>query len=463
MFSLLGTSASFAETGSYLTTKEVALKEQEGFESASPKATHDFERDKEKAREWAEKRYSGWQKDLDKNEREEISRYGNNIDVANEINMHLEDTRGEVLEDSKFKKSIEEIDKALKNEKTDQPMYVYHRVNENFFGLEVGSLRSGVEINLEKFTEFKKDFVEPQSILKENGYINASLHGESPNLSKEPSIYIKLKVPQGVHGGYIGNFLAKEEANDFLIERGQGIQISNASIINQKGREFIKLEAELITDEKLKNELEKYNKELNDELGLNLVHLDLTERFFSSNYKTAQEAVKAIKGINTDFLEEAIDVLNIDYEKEYLLDLVDDKITKYESFKFLAGKDSNQLDPDGNPIKYDDINGLHLSLRDHATIVNFKKSPEPILDTLHELGHALDDLIFFTISEKQEFTQIHQEEQPSFLPDPYFKSRKEYFAECFAYYYSPDSNLKNKLKVEAEQSYNFIKNLKIEY
>ncbi|HDR7987429.1 TPA: hypothetical protein QCY63_005817 [Bacillus cereus] len=64
-------------------------------------------------------------------------------------------------------------------------IYVYQRVSEQFFGLTEGTLRTGININREEFGVFKNFYIHNQSILIENGYMEVSLSGISPNLAKE--------------------------------------------------------------------------------------------------------------------------------------------------------------------------------------------------------------------------------------------------------------------------------------
>ncbi|WP_341466337.1 anthrax toxin lethal factor-related metalloendopeptidase, partial [Bacillus cereus] len=260
-----------------------------------------------------------------------------------------------------------------------------------------------------------------------------------------PPIYIKLEVPQGIHGGYIGNFLAKEGANDFLIERGQGIQINKASIINQKGKEFVKLEAELVTQQGLTKELERYNKELNNELkeifitveDHDLVQLNLKGRFFTQNYNESKRIIDAMKNFPTDFL----DLLNLrskELSKTPNIRILDD---------YINGEEKT-------------TEGIHYFYGEHETYISLRAAKNPRLTALHEIGHALDDLIFDDISKEREFNDLFDEESKNF-PENWYgrKDEHEYFAECFALFYYPNDVINNALKLKAPKTYEFIKNL----
>ncbi|WP_277996883.1 anthrax toxin lethal factor-related metalloendopeptidase, partial [Bacillus cereus] len=258
-----------------------------------------------------------------------------------------------------------------------------------------------------------------------------------------PPIYIKLEVPKGIHGGYIGNFLTKEGANDFLIERGQGIQINKASIINQKGKEFIKLEAKLITDEKLEDEMEKYNRELNNKLKENfisiedhdLVQIDLSGRFFTKNYIISKLIIDSLAKIPSDF----IDLINMSaqsHSDKPNIRIIDD---------YINGEEKTE--------------GIHYSDGEHATYISLRVSRNPIYTTYHEIAHAADDFLFSFISLDEEFKELFKKESANFPEGWYGKTdEKEYFAECFAlFYYSIETN--NNLKSKAIQTYNFIEKL----
>ncbi|HHB1656611.1 TPA: ADP-ribosyltransferase [Bacillus cereus] len=427
---------------------------------------HDFEKNKDEAKKWAEERYSDWQERLlTRLEKEEIMDFMNNKEDAQQLNNYLEDTRGNIPETSEYRENIERLDKGLKRVKTEQAMFVYQRVSEQYFGHEVGSFREdSIKIDQTKFDEFKEKFIQNQGILKENGYMEASLSGISPNLAKEPCIYIRLKVPQGIHGGYTGNLQGTEGGtHDFLLNRGYGIQFTDAKIITEKGKQYIKVEAELLTKEKLDRKIKEYNQELNDSLDLtsqNLILLDLTGRFISSNYQKAQHIITTMKDIDKTLLE-YYSLGTTEYSAEPNFKWVDYPVTHHRAFAHLKGKISNSGQP------YDNLPGLHLTdpWGNHDTIVNlskYKNQDLMLLISIHELGHAIDDLGLSNISKQKKFFEIYNEEKDSGIMDntPSFKrNAQEYFAQCFAFYNLPHSDFHERLKVTAPKTYEFMSNL----
>ncbi|ERI93879.1 hypothetical protein HMPREF1982_01381 [Clostridiales bacterium oral taxon 876 str. F0540] len=81
---------------------------------------------------------------------------------------------------------------------------------------------------------------------------------------------------------------------------------------------------------------------------------------------------------------------------------------------------------------------------------------------VHEVGHAVDYILFNNISQSDEFKSIFSKEGANFLnksgQEHYIENSAEYFAETFNYYYSSYSTRKY-LKDRAPQSYNFLKAL----
>ncbi|BAR87696.1 uncharacterized protein KNN_06963 (plasmid) [Bacillus thuringiensis serovar tolworthi] len=407
----------------------------------------DFEGKKEEAKKWANERYKNWHdRLLTATEKNEIKEYMNNKGMAQQVNHDLEDTRGNINEDNKYKETIEKIDKGLKKEKTDQLMYVYQRVSEQFFGLTEGALRTGININREEFGVFKKNFIQNQVFLKENGYIEASLSGESSNLAQEPSIYMKLKVPAGTHGGYTGGFQGSEGGtHDYLLDRGYGLQFTDAKIITQKGKEYIKIEAKLLTKEELDRRVEEYSEELNSLLEYDvvtieehpLVNLKFNGRYPIESFEKSKSIIEAMKKVPTDFLD-LLNLRSMDLTEEANIQIIDDYINGDKT-----------------------LGGLHLGSGSHTTYVSLRAAKNPAFTALHEIGHALDDMIFDVISEKEELTQLFNQESINFAEDWYGRENQtEYFAECFALYYYPHQIVNNELKRRAPQTYEFISNLK---
>ncbi|PGT99130.1 hypothetical protein COD21_31450 [Bacillus cereus] len=81
---------------------------------------------------------------------------------------------------------------------------------------------------------------------------------------------------------------------------------------------------------------------------------------------------------------------------------------------------------------------------------------------LHEFGHAIDKLLpdkgtDHGITKTQTFINAYNLEKDKTNFDDYFKSTPaEFFAEVFAYLYSPDPRLREKIKREAPETCKII-------
>lgn len=414
----------------------------------------DFEGKKEEAKKWADERYKNWQERLlTKAEKEEITDYMNDKEAAQALNKYLEDRRGNIPENSDFRENIERIDKGLKKEKTDQMMYIYQRVHEGYFGHEVNSFRTGMSIKLEKFSEFKEKFITNNGIIRENGYIETSLSGESSNLAKEPCMIIRLKVPAGTHGGYTGSLQegGQEGTHDFLLDRGYGLQFTDAKIIVQKGKEYIKVEANLLTKAKLEEKITDYSDKLNKELLESniitikehpLVKLNFTGRFLNENFKKSDSIIEAMKSLPIDFL----DLVNL--RSKYIAE--DLGLPNSPNVRIIDEYINGEVN----------LEGLHVNSGEHESYISLRVAYDPSNTALHEIGHAIDDMLFDHISIKDDFSKLFEQEAQNFEEGWYGrKSSAEFFAECFALYYNSNPIVKERLKTIAPQTYEFIRTL----
>ncbi|MCD2338401.1 anthrax toxin lethal factor-related metalloendopeptidase [Bacillus cereus] len=159
-----------------------------------------------------------------------------------------------------------------------------------------------------------------------------------------------------------------------------------------------------------------------------------------------------MKNVNQLFWEKLYEGFK-QYKSSYApFNIVDYPPTNHPAFEYLKNTEN------------DHALGLHLIEYGHETIISLKNITAnhqlASFTALHELGHALDDLVFKDISLTHDFDKIHKREQPSFIPGGHFEKVQEYFAECFAYYYYIGPENSNQiLKDEAPKTYEFISNL----
>ncbi|PFK06903.1 ADP-ribosyltransferase [Bacillus cereus] len=213
--------------------------------SAAPITNHmtdsklDFKEDRERAHEWGTVSYGTWLRGLTLTEHRAIDQYsGGDYRI---INNYLRFHEGNLGADSVLDPKIQQIDKALKRAKTLDTITVYRRVGETAFGLEANSLRVGSRIDPEKARAFAETFI--NKTRKEHAYMSTSLVKQPVNVFP---ILLHITVPKGAHGAYIESISQKPEEMELLLARGYTYQIDGISIVNENGRESLKVSARLI-------------------------------------------------------------------------------------------------------------------------------------------------------------------------------------------------------------------------
>ncbi|WP_052327264.1 anthrax toxin lethal factor-related metalloendopeptidase [Nosocomiicoccus massiliensis] len=139
--------------------------------------------------------------------------------------------------------------------------------------------------------------------------------------------------------------------------------------------------------------------------------------------------------------------------------LSDLPMTEFPEFSNLKG-----VVPRGHTDTWDNIPGLggfQSYVRVGASEPGIKNNHGDVNLELHEFGHIVDSFLVdgTTISNKEEFVQIHAEEHEKMFPgQPYFKYVEEYFAESFAYYYL-SQDTRNILSSRAPKTAAFLENM----
>jgi len=139
--------------------------------------------------------------------------------------------------------------------------------------------------------------------------------------------------------------------------------------------------------------------------------------------------------------------------------LVDGPITNEPEYKHLKGVTPRGWEGTGKT--WDDVPGVG----GNPVIVrigysDYNKGHGSINLELHETAHAIDSLVFNSISATKEFQHVWKKEVNNvYKGDPYFTSYvEEYFAESFAKYYLNETS-KKELKDKTPLTYQFIEDL----
>ena len=156
--------------------------------------------------------------------------------------------------------------------------------------------------------------------------------------------------------------------------------------------------------------------------------------------------VEDLKKVNTSILQEL-------KNKKLKIYVLNESITNHPDLKHKKGDTA-----------WDDIAGIYSPTK-KSIYINTKKDNEYSSKSLmlHELGHAIDFLIFSNISNKLSFKTIHEKEVDDFIDmtglesiSEYYKNdSSEFLAEALTFYFS-DTHTRNRLKRNCPETFKLI-------
>lgn len=199
----------------------------------------DFKEDKETAREWGVEAYGSWLRSLSLVEQRALDKYTGGDYLR--INNYLRFYEGELGVSGVLDSTIRDMDKALNRAKIPDTIKVYRRVGETAFGLKPDSLRVENRIDREEARKFAENFI--NTTRKEHAFTSTSIVSQPVNVFP---ILLHITVPKGAHGAYVESISQKPEEMEFLLARGYSYKIDGISIVNEEGREVLKVSAELV-------------------------------------------------------------------------------------------------------------------------------------------------------------------------------------------------------------------------
>lgn len=217
----------------------------------------DFGRSAELAKKWAEKAYHEWFWDkLSSKETSalnEYTRFG-----YKKINRYLNETNGQLVKETdalsqKYRikdlnEQIETIDNALEKIQIPDSINVYKRVDERYFSLEIDELRNENGQMKQKLVKKIHDIYITKEI-KQYNFISTSLINEPEHITFnyiEFPILMKIKVPKGIHGGYLGQISNYQDELEMLLKRNYTFRYDRFSIIKEINMETLKAEITLL-------------------------------------------------------------------------------------------------------------------------------------------------------------------------------------------------------------------------
>ncbi|MFD1738388.1 toxin [Bacillus salitolerans] len=202
----------------------------------------------------------------------------------------------------------------------------------------------------------------------------------------------------------------------------------------------------------------KYNEQLSTEL-LSIEHIILLEEIIvlpnESFYKDdAIQMIENVSKIHPNILKKTV-------ENKVKLKLFTGSLTDQPGLTHLKG-----IMPKGY-VRYtwDDVPGAGGAKMAYAKIGHSHKGKGhgSINLELHELAHSIDNHVFNSLRDDQEFLKIWKEESSVLFPDqPYFINHvEEYFAEVFAMYYLSFFT-QTELYIHAPKTYYYLQQLEAE-
>jgi hypothetical protein len=163
------------------------------------------------------------------------------------------------------------------------------------------------------------------------------------------------------------------------------------------------------------------------------------------------EYADAIDKITKDLSLVPPEYLKVLYDKQVFIRTVVGSITDGKEF-------TEVVDLRKYKDIYKDYGGLFMG--DHIIIRRDEMYGGGV--AIHEVGHAVDHLMFNNISNSAEFKGIYNKEAEKFYnkigQEHYLENEMEYFAEAFNYYYY-SYDVRKYLKSRAPETYEFIRKL----
>ncbi|MFV5894580.1 MULTISPECIES: ADP-ribosyltransferase [unclassified Bacillus cereus group] len=399
-----------------------------------------------------------------------IRRADGNIDfIEKTIDVDVNNKRIQ-LDANDIRKTIRTLDTALmKSKQIEKDTHVYKYLS----AIDVGFRKPiYAEDNIEKIDRDSFRYISKNLKYGISGvYLDAYLKKKA-SLDKG-QILLDLKLPKGTHFGYLDN------DDHILLPRDQGIIITNARIIVEKGKERIKLDAELVDKNVVKNRIKTIENSINEKFRdaietstsihreneipietklVNIVTHSLNASFTVNRAETLLHVLT--QSIPNDLLIKTLEQMRHNAP----ITITDSKFENVEKELGLDASNSGSY-----ALAYYDLKKkqLVLNLSNHSHSINplqETRDGDPAISAdvetlLHEFGHAVDDLILNDLSSTEEFKELYEKEKNNIKIEEYMKIHpREFFASAFAYLFSPNTQYQMRIKQEAPKTVAFIQN-----
>lgn len=434
----------------------------------------DFEHDKVGAEKWAKEYYKKWNDSLPKEQVDSLKELKDPSSEDYNINITLKFLGGDINNrpidgkeiTERYKKDIEAIDKALNNRagKTSDKMYVYkdmeiYDFNKMFPEGIVDSSNSN-KIDMNKLKDFKKNL----SYGISSDYLIVKLAERTGG--EEGTLKWRIEIPSGTKTGHLGE-------DQLVFERNTGLEITNIKVINQQGKEYVRIDAKLVAKDKIDARIKEtevsLNKSWNELFGLppstQFIQLRASDRFASSVMEGVRSQInEMVSNVPNHLVRRIVDYM---VEKNGKFIFTDNLIRNIPEAYFPQEPTKETLNKYMNEVK-----GIFNNHNRDLIVRGYSEGSGVIhadnVETLtHEFGHAFDYYLSHlfqldqqgrAISDYKKFQDIFAKEGNN-LTEYGKTSSAEYFAETFMMMHSNNPEIRAEVKQKAPETFKYITDL----
>lgn len=443
----------------------------------------DFARDKVGAEKWAKEHYKKWGNLLKNSDEKVINELKEPADSKiYDINETLKKTGGDIYRLPNMKDEEKEIIKKYEDD--------LKRI-DRVLRLEEGKLVNKTyiykDMKLPTFNEVpEKDFKDPFNpnkldmikVQKLKNYFEYGIFSDYliGNLSEREGgdsglLKWRIELPAGTNSGYLGE-------DQLFLKMNTAVEIKDVKVINQKGKEYIRIEAKIVPlgdiDAKVYREelklQESWNSRLNIDSTKKFIQLQLDGRFASSITGGVDHLIQVlwnqvpqnlVQKVTNSMSEVGGKIVFTDTSLSYMQDAIFPQFQTANNVDFF--KDIKGVyNPFNRTMVYDGVSGTGNEDAEGKKKDVYGMDVETFI---HEFGHAVD--YFYgdgnrhnpkAASDTGKFQEIFKKEGNN-LTEYGNNDSGEFFAEAFRMMFSSDSRDKEKVETKAPETFKFINKL----
>ncbi|MCW1238500.1 anthrax toxin lethal factor-related metalloendopeptidase [Bacillus pretiosus] len=380
--------------------------------------------------------------------------------------------------------TVKKLDKLLeeKSMKSKDNIRVYKYLTKNDVNFDVGNTiyekNNPTIVDRQKVDLIKKTF--KYGVL--TTYFDPLLTRPKQQNRKD-MVLLDLKLPKNTPIGFMG------KDGQIILQRNQGIEVTNYRIITERGREILEIEAKLVNKDtidekiKLKENLinDTFKQMIRSKINKSLKNDDKLDESISDNRLVKIHTVSLNASYAVDKAEMLLQTLVRNIPNDLFLKTFEKMnpntafyITdsKWSTAEYLWGMENSQKEIESeshvlayySPSKRDIVLNLSSHNVEFDPLKILKDGEEaPASDVqslLHEFGHAVDNLIFNDVSKSIEFKYLFNKENANITIEDYAQTNpREFFASVFSYMFSPNVHFRKEIEQQAPETVSYIKNL----